>query len=229
MIDAQNTHRARDGKRGDPTREKLKAAARRLFSVHGVDGVSVRDIVRAAGARNGASLHYHFGSKEGLIAELVQEGARRSERGRQIALNALEARGGARRAADIVRLLAEVEIGRHSPPEDSPGRGGLGHMRFIVALQTSHRNLMRSVLDGEKNTVYLVCLDLLRALLPKSLSEEIVNQRLIFMYLLLTNALAARETAFETDPTGGKLWSSPRALENLIASIAGMLEAPPVA
>ena len=88
---------------------------------------------------------------------------------------------------------------------------------------------MRSVLDGEKNTVYLACLDRLRVLLAKSLSEEIVNQRLIFMYLLLTNALAAGETAFETDPTGGKLWSSPRALENLIASIAGMLEAPPVA
>lgn len=222
-----HTHQSgSDGRRGDPTREKLKATAQHLFSIRGVDGVSVRDIVTTAGAKNGASLHYYFGSKERLITELLLEGARRSEQGRQRALQELDARGGAKTVSDIVRLLVEVEIGMHSPPEDKPGPPGLGHMRFVVALQASHRNLMRSVLDGEKNTAYLRCLDKLRELMPGSLPENIVNQRLIFMYLLLTNALAAREHAYEVDPTGGKLWSSSQALENLIASITGTLEAP---
>ena len=39
-------------------------------------------------------------------------------------------------------------------------------------------------------------------------------------------ALAAREAAFEQDPTGGKLWGSPDAIENLITSACGLLTAP---
>jgi AcrR family transcriptional regulator len=210
--------------RGDPTREKIKAAAQRLFSTHGLDGVSVRDIVKAAGAKNGASLHYYFSSKEGLITELVLDGARRSEEGRRRALDLLEAAGGPSSVADIVRLLVEVEIGKHTFPQ-SDKRAGLGHMRFIVALQISHRNLMRTVLDGQQNTAYLKCLAYLRRLMP-DFPPDVVNQRLIFMYIILTTSLAAREAAFEHDPSGGKLWSSPHALENLIASITGALEGP---
>lgn len=208
----------------DPTREKIKTAAQQLFSAHGLDGVSVREIVKAAGAKNGASLHYYFGSKEGLITELVLDGARRSEEGRQRALELLEAGQGPQSVGDIVRLLVEVEIGMHSP-QASDARAGLGHMRFIVALQISHRNLMRTVLDGQQNRAYLKCLAYIRRLMPV-MPPEIVNQRLIFMYFTLTSSLAAREAAFENDPTGGKLWSSPHALENLIASITGALEAP---
>ena len=208
----------------DPTREKIKTAAQQLFSAHGIDGVSVRDIVKAAGAKNGASLHYYFGSKEGLITELVLDGARRSEEGRKRALDVMEAENGPRCAADIVRLLVEVEIGMHSP-QHSDAQAGLGHMRFIVALQISHRKLMRTVLDGQQNRAYLKCLAYLRRHLP-DLPLEIVNQRLIFMYIILTASLAAREAAFENDPAGGKLWSSPLALENLITSITGALEAP---
>lgn len=210
--------------RDDPTREKIKAAAQRLFSSHGLDGVSVRDIVRAAGAKNGASLHYYFSSKEGLITELLVDGARRSEEGRRRALDLLEARGGPKRVADIVRLLVEVETGKHSAPEDAAG-AGLGHMRFVVALQINHRSLMRTVLDGQQNTSYLRCLAYLRRLMP-TLPPDVVNQRLIFMYIILTTSLAAREAAFAVDPAGGKLWSSPHALENLIASISGSLEGP---
>lgn len=223
MNEQINTMRDVIGDRDDPTREKIKAAAQRLFSAHGLDGVSVRDIVKAAGAKNGASLHYYFGSKEGLITELVLDGARRSEEGRRRALELLEAKGGPTSVADIVRLLIEVETGMHSAPR-SKAHAGLGHMRFIVALQINHRSLMRTVLDGEQNTSYLKCLAYLRRLMPE-LPPAIVNQRLIFMYIFLTTSLAAREAAFESDPMGGKLWSSPEALENLIASIASSLEA----
>jgi AcrR family transcriptional regulator len=224
MTDRMDMTQEPPAPRDDPTRDKIKAAAQRLFSTHGLDGVSVRDIVKAAGARNGASLHYYFGSKEGLITELVLDGARRSEEGRRRALDLLEAQGGPQRVADIVRLLVEVEIGLHSPAP-TEARAGLGHMRFIVALQISHRNLMRTVLDGQQNTAYLKCLAYLRRLMP-DLPPDVVNQRLIFMYIILTTSLAAREAAFEHDPTGGKLWSSPHALENLIASITGALEGP---
>ncbi len=100
-----------------------------------------------------------------------------------------------------------------------------GHMRFIVALQISHSKLMRTVQEGQQNTAYLKCLAYLRRLMPDLLSE-IIKLRLKFMCIILTTSLAAREAAFENDPTGGKLWSSPHAMENLIASISGVLEGP---
>ena len=59
----------------EDTRNQLKAAAQMLFARHGVDAVTVQQIVSAAGQRNNAALHYHFGSKEELIRQLVVDGA----------------------------------------------------------------------------------------------------------------------------------------------------------
>lgn len=55
------------------TRHNIKVAARRLFAEHGLEAVTVRQIVAAAGAKNGGSLNYYFKSKEGLILELINE------------------------------------------------------------------------------------------------------------------------------------------------------------
>ena len=52
--------------RRENTKIKLIRAAERLFAENGLGAVSVRDITRAAGARNESALHYHFGSKEAL-------------------------------------------------------------------------------------------------------------------------------------------------------------------
>lgn len=51
------------------SREKLIRSAERLFSVHGFDGVSVRDIANDAKV-NSALLGYYFGGKEALLAEV---------------------------------------------------------------------------------------------------------------------------------------------------------------
>ena len=50
------------------TREELILAAERLFSEFGIDAVSLRQINAAAGQRNSSAAHYHFGSKDALIA-----------------------------------------------------------------------------------------------------------------------------------------------------------------
>lgn len=55
------------------TRKNIKVAARRLFAEHGLEAVTVREIVAAAGAKNGGSLNYYFKSKEGLVLELINE------------------------------------------------------------------------------------------------------------------------------------------------------------
>ena len=59
-----------------PARDQIKLAARRLFAERGVDGVSTREIVKAAGQKNQGSLNYYFGTKEELVRELVVDGAK---------------------------------------------------------------------------------------------------------------------------------------------------------
>lgn len=49
------------------TKALLMDAGEKLFSRHGLDAVTVRQINRTAGQRNTSSLLYHFGSKEGLV------------------------------------------------------------------------------------------------------------------------------------------------------------------
>lgn len=52
------------------TRERLLEAARVVFSQHGFQGATVREICRRAEA-NVAAVNYHFGSKDGLLAEAL--------------------------------------------------------------------------------------------------------------------------------------------------------------
>jgi AcrR family transcriptional regulator len=54
------------------TRERLMAAASRLFAAHGYKKVTVREICRAARA-NVAAVNYHFGGKLGLYRTLLQQ------------------------------------------------------------------------------------------------------------------------------------------------------------
>lgn len=46
---------------------KLILAAERLFGQHGIDNVSLRQIVAAADQANNYAVQHHFGSKEGLV------------------------------------------------------------------------------------------------------------------------------------------------------------------
>jgi AcrR family transcriptional regulator len=63
-----------DGRRevGERTRESLLAAARALLAEHGEDAVTLRDITTAANA-NVAAVNYHFGSKDALCREAVEQ------------------------------------------------------------------------------------------------------------------------------------------------------------
>jgi AcrR family transcriptional regulator len=51
-----------------------------LFAERGLGGVSVKDITRAAGARNESALHYHFGGVDALIREVFAKRYREIER-----------------------------------------------------------------------------------------------------------------------------------------------------
>ncbi|MDQ1598505.1 MAG: hypothetical protein QOI70_1929 [Microbacteriaceae bacterium] len=56
---------------GSATREKLLDAAAKAFAEHGVVNASMLDITRNAGQRNRGALHYHFGSRDGVLAAVL--------------------------------------------------------------------------------------------------------------------------------------------------------------
>jgi len=58
----------------EQTRTRLLDAAREVFSQHGFQGATVREICRRAEA-NIAAVNYHFGSKDDLFAEALNFGA----------------------------------------------------------------------------------------------------------------------------------------------------------
>jgi len=75
------------------TREVLLSTAERLFAEHGVASVSLRQIRVAAGQRNESALHYHFGSREGLLVSVLRRHSLGVEQRRNELLAALETDG----------------------------------------------------------------------------------------------------------------------------------------
>jgi AcrR family transcriptional regulator len=72
------------------TRVALLDAGERLFSQNGIEGTSVRDIVKEAGTNLGA-INYHFGTKERLALEVFARRLEPVNRERIARLDALEA------------------------------------------------------------------------------------------------------------------------------------------
>lgn len=97
------------GTAGQRTRERLIETAERLFATEGVNGVSLREIVRASGARNVTALQYHFGDRRGLLRAVLERHHREVETARHALLDAYEAeehQGVQALSAALVRPLA---------------------------------------------------------------------------------------------------------------------------
>jgi AcrR family transcriptional regulator len=88
------------------TRERLLRAGERLFAQRGIDGVTVREINQLAGQRNSSALHYHFGSREGLLAEIRAQHREPIEVRRVAMLDALERE----QRTDDLRALVETIV-----------------------------------------------------------------------------------------------------------------------
>lgn len=205
------------------TKQQLKLAAQTLFGRHGIDAVTVQQIVRAAGQRNNASLHYHFGSKDELVRQLVVDGAQQLDRRRQKMLQSMGDSGGPRSVREILEILVipVVELG-----DDDRWRG---YIRFISNLQLSNRDVLRKALANQWNTGYVACLNHLRLLLSP-IPQPLVEQRLTFLGIYANAVLTAREEAREIHRNEPHhFWSGPYTLDNILDTLEASLTCAPSA
>jgi len=94
----------------DDTKEKLLNNAERLFAEKGIAATSIRDLTQATGV-NLASVNYHFGSKHGLVEQVLERrimplNQARTER-LQLVLKTAAATGKKPLIEDLLRALIE--------------------------------------------------------------------------------------------------------------------------
>lgn len=204
------------------TKSQIKAAAQLLFARHGVDAVTIQQIVAAAGQRNNAALHYHFGTKQELIRQLVVDGAAVLDARRQGMLREIEARGGPAdiREVLLVLVMPVIELG-----DDERWRG---YVRFTSSLQASDRKTLRAALNNRWNAGYVACFAHLKRMLP--LPAALVEQRLSIFSIYANAILSAREAAQETrDRKNSRLWDQMFTTENILDTLEAAITWPPSA
>jgi AcrR family transcriptional regulator len=119
------------------TTERLISAAESLFAAHGIDGVSLREINRVAGAKNASALQYHFRDRDGLLRALMAKHRRDVEARRHAMLDAYEADG-----RDDLRALAGALV-RPMAAKLADTDGGPEYLQILADLM----NRPRAVID----------------------------------------------------------------------------------
>jgi TetR/AcrR family transcriptional regulator, regulator of cefoperazone and chloramphenicol sensitivity len=94
----------RSSKRGAGTRRRIIVAAADLFAERGVEAVSLKEILERAGQSNESAIHYHFGSREGLVLAILRQESP-AEPARAEMLQQIEDRGDHAALADCVAAL----------------------------------------------------------------------------------------------------------------------------
>jgi AcrR family transcriptional regulator len=165
------------------TARQLMLTAERLFAEHGLAGVSLRQIATEAGSANSSAVHYHFGSKERLVEEILAY--RVSDLVQRRAL--LRARLNADDVGERLEahLLPVIELA------ESPGNY---YVSFVEQLQRT--DPWRRLLAGQSEIARAQeeFLEDMRRLLP-DVDEPVRTMRIIQVQTFSLHAAAERERA----------------------------------
>lgn len=172
----------RSAKSAPSVRQRLIAAAERLFAERSWEAVSVRSIVAAANV-NLAALNYHFGSKQGLLREIFAGRAKPIVQERMQLLEEIRNRGGVPSLEELLEafLRPALSIEEH--------RGGSTFVKLRARLGAApdavSRKILRDTFD-ESSRCFLAEIE--RAL--PEISPQDVAWRFHFMFGTMVYTMA---------------------------------------
>ncbi len=205
--------------RTQATRAALVATAEQLFAEYGVDSVSLNEITRAAGQKNRNAVHYHFGSKEGLLQAIFEKHWRPIGAMRRNMLDDLETRD-AHQLDDIVAVLVHPVAARFDDKD-----GGVAYIQISAQLIAANtlQYVEQHVSPGHDANLGDA---LNKRLVPflKDLPRPVLDQRLSLITGMLFHGLA--DHAVHRHSGAADLANTELMVSNLVDAICAVLEAP---
>jgi AcrR family transcriptional regulator len=195
------------------TRERLIAAAEELFAANGIEAVSLREVVRAAGARNTTALQYHFGDRVGLVRAVLERHHLDVDTRRHAMLDAYEADGDSDLWV-LAHALVQPLAAKLAEPD-----GGAAYLQIMAELMNRARPVLDpAVFDDPDDSMFRW-----RELAAPLLSEEALRLHRRFVAFRFAVVELARRA--DSGPhTDDRLFVS-----HLVDLVAALLDAPPSA
>lgn len=199
-------------------RERIILIAERLIAERGAE-VSLRDIATEAGQRNNSAVHYHFGSRDGLIQAIVARRQGALEARRMALLAEFEHAGHADDVASLIEILVR-------PMFDTPYVEGSTHYARFLERVRGHRAIadVRLAVDNWP-TVKIVTTRLQRAL--PELPPATRARRLSAMATVMFGLLADAERRSEDSSRSAMTPAAEDEVGGIVDMLVGMLTAPP--
>lgn len=183
-----------------------------MFAEEGLDGVSLRAVAQAAGQRNNSAAQYHFGSRDGLVAAIVETRSAPVEQRRAERVAQLRATGTPASVRDLVALFVV-------PLAECLDQEPTWYLRFLTRLVEAEGMADAPGLVHPEGLRHMH--RELRRLLPH-VSRPTFARRLRWLAEITLRALADLE---REHADGGSRRSSD-VVEDLLTMLQALLEAP---
>lgn len=205
------------------TRRALVEAATEAFAEHGVYTASLVEVTRRAGQRNRGAVHYHFGSREGLLAAVLEQHAA------FLARREGELLAHARSTPDDDLGSVLEAIVRPAVELSETGPSGRRYLVIVGELVEEYDRLHPDVAEALRHTGGYDVYALLEQRMPP-LDEPLRNERLALVtgFILRSVADRAKQAQQQTASPGRAQLPTERFVRNLVAMAAGMATAPAV-
>jgi AcrR family transcriptional regulator len=193
-------------------RDRLLETAERLIGERGIE-VSLREIAAAAGQRNNSAVHYYFGTRDALVAALVEFRQQPSEAERLTLLAGLDEDG----RTDLRSLVEALVTPMFHLPYDA---GSTHYARFLEKVR-DHSALSSAALEDQQwPATKMLVRRIAKVLddLPPTLLELRLRSMMTAMFALLADAERQLEAAGKR-PTVA-------AAAPVVDMLVGMLTAP---
>jgi AcrR family transcriptional regulator len=207
----------------EDTRERLLNSAEQLFAEHGISGTTLRALTQAAGV-NLAAVHYHFGSKEGLLDAVVERRATTANQERLRELDELE-RSASRGALQVEDILCAFFLpGLRTFEREEPETVDL-LTRLSARITCEPAETIETLVRKHFGVVMKRFVEALQRALPEQ-PEEVVEDRFRFVIGALSHVFSG---TFDLDVIPGhpvRDTSDEERIQHLIVFLAAGLRAP---